>query len=100
MPSREETEYMSAIADMGCILCRLLRYGATPAEVHHLRTGVGMGKRASHLDAIPLCAEHHRGNSGIHGMGRKAFERHYGLTERELLAKTKAQLEQRKRWVV
>jgi hypothetical protein len=34
---------------------------------------------------IGLCPEHHRGNTGIHGMGRKAFEREYGVTEEELL---------------
>jgi hypothetical protein len=35
-----------------------------------------------------LCPYHHRGDRGIHGMGRKAFEREYGITEEELLAKT------------
>jgi hypothetical protein len=35
-----------------------------------------------------LCPEHHRGNSGIHGMGRKAFERKYSLTEEDLLRQT------------
>ena len=100
MPTREEAEYMDAVARMGCILCSLLRYGATPAEVHHPRTGVGMGKRSKHTDAIPLCVEHHRGNTGLHGMGRKAFERHYGVTEQELLEKTRAELERKKRLVV
>jgi hypothetical protein len=32
-----------------------------------------------------LCVEHHRGNTGIHGMGTKAFERHYNITQKELL---------------
>lgn len=96
MPSRDESKYMAAVADMGCILCRLLRYGKTPAEVHHPRTGTGMGKRGLNMEAIPLCLEHHRGNTGLHGMGRKAFERHYGITERELVEKTKAEIERKK----
>jgi Icc-related predicted phosphoesterase len=33
---------------------------------------------------IPLCPEHHRGSSGYHGMGRKAFEKRYEVTESEL----------------
>jgi hypothetical protein len=37
---------------------------------------------------IGLCREHHRGDTGIHGLGRKAFEKKYGLTEEDLLAYT------------
>jgi hypothetical protein len=38
---------------------------------------------------IPLCPYHHRGaNTSIHGMGRKRFEREYGITEELLLEQT------------
>ncbi len=84
-----ERAYLSRVADLGCILCRRLRYGNTPAEIHHARTGTGAGRRASHYNTIGLCAEHHRGNTGLHGMGRKAFEREYGVTELELVEQTK-----------
>jgi len=46
--------------------------------------------------AVPLCPEHHRGNSGVHGMGRKAFERHYGITELELRELVVSIIENRK----
>lgn len=92
--TKAEREYMGKAAELGCALCRHLGYGATPAEIHHPRHGTGMGKRAAHTDCIPLCFEHHRGNSGIHGLGRKAFERQYGVTEAELSINTKKQLEQ------
>lgn len=92
-PTRAEREYMGQVANLGCALCRHLGYGATPAEVHHPRHGTGMGKRAAHTDAVPLCYEHHRGNTGIHGLGRKAFEREYGITELDLVEKTKQLLE-------
>lgn len=85
--SKSEREYMSKVADLGCILCNHLGLGESPAELHHPRTGVGAGSRSSHYDVIPLCPEHHRGNSGLHGMGRKAFERYYGVTELELKEK-------------
>lgn len=81
---KAEREYLSKLIELGCILCRRLGYGPTPAEIHHLREGQGLSQRASHFDAIPLCAEHHRGDTGLHGMGRRAFEAHYGVTERSL----------------
>jgi len=89
VPSQTERDYMGRVAALGCILCRRLGIGGTPAEVHHPRTGTGAGRRASHMDTVPLCPEHHRGNGGIHGMGRKAFEHSYGVTELELIAQTK-----------
>lgn len=67
------------------MLCRRL-YGPHdpgPVELHHLRTG-GWGK-GDYKTLIPLCREHHQGNTGVHGMGTKAFERHYGLTQQDLL---------------
>lgn len=83
--TKVERQHLSRLADLGCVLCLRLGYGATPAEIHHLRTGQGMGQRASHFDAVPICPEHHRGATGIHGLGRRAFERHYGVDETMLL---------------
>lgn len=82
---KKDKEYLSKVADIGCILCYKLGYSGTPAEIHHIRgMGLGMGVRNSHDNVIPLCPEHHRGSSGYHGMGRKAFEKKYGVTELEL----------------
>jgi hypothetical protein len=39
---------------------------------------------------IPLCFLHHTGNQGVHGMGKKAFAAHYGVTEEDLLEQTQA----------
>ena len=82
--TKAERDYMNRVASLGCILCRHLGYGESSAELHHPRTGQGMAMRASNFSVIPLCPEHHRGNTGLHGMGRKAFERQYGLTEIDL----------------
>lgn len=86
--TKAESDYLGRVAALGCILCRRLGLGETPAEVHHPRTGTGAGQRAAHGDGFPLCPEHHRGNTGLHGMGRKAFEAHYGVTELELRDQT------------
>lgn len=85
-------DHMGKVAEIGCILCQYLGQGATPAEVHHIREGQGMSQRASDYLVTPLCPEHHRGSSGIHGLGRRAFEMRYKLNELDLLAMTIAKL--------
>lgn len=86
--TKDEKAHLNKVAALGCCICRRLGYSDTPAEIHHIRTGTGAGKRASHYEAIPLCPEHHRGNAGLHGLGRKSFERKYGITELALLDDT------------
>ena len=80
--TKSERDYMSRVADLGCICC------GQPAELHHPRSGIGKGQRASHFDVIPLCPNHHRnGKVSIH-LGKAQFERTFG-TEKELLKKVK-----------
>lgn len=76
------------MAAQGCILCRHLHLGDTPAELHHVREGQGLSQRASDYLVIPLCPEHHRGASGLHGLGTRGFESRYKLGELDLLAMT------------
>ena len=87
--NKAEKEHLSKVAALGCIVCRHLGYEGTPAEIHHPRRGTGLGQRASHYDAIPLCPEHHRGNTGIHGLGTKGFPKKWGFTEADLLDEVK-----------
>ena len=95
--TKAERTHMDQVARLGCILCRRNGYEDTPAELHHPRTGTGAGRKASNLDVIPLCPHHHRSsNEALHAMGRKAFERHHGITELELLEDTKQLLEARR----
>lgn len=84
--SAADRRHMNKVAESGCVLCSYLGYGHTRAEIHHLRHGMGMGQRNNNQMIIPLCFEHHRGNTGYHGLGRRAFERMYEITELELLA--------------
>jgi len=87
--TNEEKRFLNAIANLGCALCRKMGYGESPCEIHHIRNiGLGMGVRNSNTNVIGLCPEHHRGATGFHGMGRKAFERKYGVTQEELLQDT------------
>lgn len=82
---------MAAVAQLGCIACRRAGIGATPAEVHHKRFGVGAGQRASHFDTMPLCPGHHRHyHDAIHKSPR-LFVQHYG-TEDELIEQTRKEV--------
>jgi len=82
MTPKEQKQHYNKIANLGCILCIHLGHNGTPAEVHHIRR---YGGKRDLAPVIPLCPEHHRGNSGVHGMGKKSFARHYGLDEHDLL---------------
>jgi hypothetical protein len=84
MATKSEKEKYRKIAELGCSLCRHQGNEGTPAELHHIRRG-GIRSRSP---VIPLCPFHHRGsNTSIHS-GRKWFEKHYGITEEELLEQT------------
>lgn len=83
MATKAEKAHFGKLSRLGCILCIRLGYGeGTPAEIHHIRRA---GIRAK-SPVIPLCPEHHRGNTGIHGLGRKGFEARYQTDEEALLA--------------
>lgn len=77
--------WKAQIASIGCILCRNLGLGETPAHLHHVREGQGMSQRASDFLVVPLCREHHQGKTGIHG---GQFYQLYKLDELDLLAMT------------
>ena len=85
---------MGRVAAIGCIVCRKLGYGPTPAQVHHLKEECGAGQRQSPFLTIPLCPSHHTaGGPGVaYHAGFRQFERLYG-TELDLLAETLEALE-------
>ena len=88
MTTKAEKQHMGKVAALGCIACYLQGTPGTPAELHHPRSGVGRGQRASHFDVLPLCAAHHRGTHhpavpSIH-LSKQAFIERFG-TEAALL---------------
>jgi len=88
--TKSERLYLGRVARMGCMLCKVLGLGDTPAEIHHVREGQGMAQRAQNWLTIPLCPEHHRGKNGIHG-DREAFK-NARVDEMDLLALTIGEL--------
>ena len=83
--NKAEKEHYDKVARLGCILCRQYGIKDTPAEIHHIRRFGGL---RANTEVIPLCPEHHRGNTGVHGLGAKGFERRYNLTQEDLLTFT------------
>jgi len=82
----KDRQHLARVAALGCQVCRNLGFPDSPCEIHHIRSGQGMGQRAKHDRAIGLCHLHHR--TGGYGValhaGQKEWERLYG-TELELL---------------
>lgn len=72
MTTQAEKRYLDRVARLGCYLCHHLGFGPTPAQIHHLREGVGMAQRNSNYLVVPLCDRHHANSSpdGIHGQRR------------------------------
>lgn len=68
--------HRDAIAVLGCLLGkRGFSEGCLGGtELHHVAEGSGV---RDDWALAPLCVEHHRGSSGLHGMGTKAFIRLY-----------------------
>ena len=72
--TKAEIIHKGKVANLGCAMCNFL-YGPHapgPVELHHYRGG-GWGK-GDYKTLIPLCPEHHRGKTGVHGIGTKAFD--------------------------
>ena len=88
MANKQEKEHYAKLARLGCILCRqngIKEIEDSPTEIHHIRIGGGFRKNAP---TIPLCAYHHRlGNSSVHLLGNKGFERYWGMSQYDLLEK-------------
>lgn len=96
--TKAEREHKAKLARLGCMACRRLfvnlQFDDSGVELHHMRGGRGWGK-GDYKTLIPLCLEHHRGNSGVHGLGTKGFAKHYGFTEEDLLNDTTELLQRR-----
>jgi hypothetical protein len=90
MATKNEKNALNKIAELGCILCsEYFGIEGTPAELHHCRR-YGNVRNASPI--LPLCPEHHRGNSGVHGLGAKGFIKKYSISFEELLERVNEKL--------
>ena len=90
MATKNEKIALDKIARLGCILCsEVLGIEGSEAELHHVRR---FGTKRATSPILPLCPEHHRGNSGVHGLGTKGFEDKWGVTYEKLLERVNQKL--------
>jgi len=86
-PTKAEKEWMSKVADLGCIACLNEFYIYSEAAIHHIE---GKTKEGAHFLTIGLCGAHHQtGGEGValhHNKYR--WEKRHG-TQYELLEQTK-----------
>jgi len=85
MATKAQKQHYDKLSRLGCILCLHLGLGTTQPEIHHIRR---FGGKRDNAEVIGLCPEHHRGNTGVHGLGRKRFETRYGIDEETLRSQT------------
>jgi hypothetical protein len=66
-------KYLRFIREQPCLVCSRDGFHCRVEAAH---TGAhGMGRKASDLDAVPLCAAHHRNlKDSYHNLGRQKFE--------------------------
>ena len=91
-PNKAEREYMSKVANHGCIACEIDGKVSVPCEIHHIRNHTGMGLRPSHFDIIPLCPAHHSTSKISVHLNKNAFVERYG-TEQYLQKKIKQRID-------
>ena len=88
MATKAEKDIYARLARYGCILCKqqeVRNLEDSPTEMHHIRR---FGGKRENAPVIPLCAYHHRlGNSSVHLLGNKGFEKYWGMSQYDLLEK-------------
>ena len=93
--SKHESDYLGRVKSLECVLCSLLGQPQTSVtEAHHIRTGHGLGDRASDYLTVALCVDCHRGTHGFHGT--KALMKIAKLSELDLLAETVRLLDEKR----
>ena len=80
-----ESVYLAAVRVLSCAVCNRLGDCTPCEEIHHI---LECGRRIGHGVVLPLCREHHQGDNGIGGLGKRGFEARYKFTELDLLNDT------------
>lgn len=79
MKEKDRTRF-NEMVNVGCIVCKR-EYGMySVPEIHHLRSGRGVGQKKDHTRTIPLCPQHHRtgGYGTAFHAGQKEWESRHG----------------------
>jgi len=85
--TKAEKLHMRSVAELGCIICEKMGFPGSPAELHHIISNTGMGKKATNYEVIPLCPHHHRNSEESYHQSPKDFTDKWGSQE-DLLKET------------
>lgn len=79
-------EYLSRIHALRCVVCTHMGMEQSdPTEAHHVES---VRDSNSDYGVAALCVEHHRGGTGVHGLGRRGFVNRYSLSDVDIIALT------------
>lgn len=92
-----DKQWLDDVSSLGCVACRNAGLGPSLAEIHHVRSGVGIAQRAAHTQVLPLCPRHHRAcyPTGFHA-APKSWQAEHGSEETLLVQVTREVAELRK----
>lgn len=103
--TRDEKAYQAKVRDLGCILCLWFLGERSACETHHMLDDTH--RRRGEMFVLALCPSHHRGGLGgkvsknnplgimSRDHSKRRFEKHYGMTEDEMLDRQNRMIEQR-----
>lgn len=81
-----DREHLGYVAAQPCCVPGCLR----PATVHHLRclgSSAAAGRRSGDDECVPLCREHHQGDTGVEALGERKFWAMLGIEPLKLAAR-------------
>ncbi len=81
-----DAKHLAYVASLPCVVpgCH------QAATVHHLRcegSTAAAGRKSGDDEAVPACAEHHQGDSGVHKIGERRFWSVLGIDPIKLAAR-------------
>ena len=80
-----QERYHARLRTLPCIVGFHIGQDCRCEHLHH----VGPVEDRDDMNVVPLCEAHHEGPMGVHGLHRRAFERHYRLSDFKMLAITR-----------
>ena len=92
--TKDEKLHMRSVAELGCIICDKMGFPGSPAELHHIISNTGMGKKATNYEVIPLCPHHHRNSEESYHHSPKKFSDKWGSQENLLVETLEKKVEQ------
>lgn len=80
-----QQQFEARLRQLPCIVGHHIGQECRCEELHH----AGPHDERDDMNQVPLCQQHHTGPMGVHGLHRRAFERHYRLSDFKMLAITR-----------